>query len=166
MSAPEKPKRRPPVVRARRSAPPLATASAITMYGSFPRSIIPLRNTSMALVTAFGQRDDGSDVMVPLVDFQLHGARAPSEGSEIAVDKFEEVVLFSGIVAYENLAFLVQDIAGDLAEVTRILAVQSGGGCKPDASRVRYSAQALRKAAARFEETATRLEAECFGDRG
>ncbi len=153
-----------PTPRIRKPKVATKTSVPITLYGAIPRQIVPVRSSSMMLLTAYGEKEDGEDVMVPLLDFQLFRASANGEDEKAdgVDDQNADAALISMILTLENASYLFSDMAGDMQRAVAVLANQCGGGIKPDEQRIRYSAQSLRKAASRLEEAAGLLENDCL----
>lgn len=146
---------------------PKATAAKttpITVFGGVPRQIVQIRSASMMLVTAFGEKEDGEDVMVPLLDVQLFRVPASDEGKSAnsKAGEDDDEALISMILTLENASFLIADMAGDIQRAVSLLAQQCGGDIKPDEQRIQYSAQSLRRAVARLEEATKLLSADCL----
>lgn len=120
----------------------------------------------MMLVMAYGQTDEGEDVMVPLLDVQLYPINPNQDDgpSSDDADDLDETPVFTSVLTLENTAFLLNDMAGDVGRAVDLLAAQCGGSVKPDPERMRYSAQVLRKAASRLQATAELLDSRCIQD--
>lgn len=158
-----KPRAKPPA-RLKRSKAVAVATTPITVFGAVPRQIVPIHSASMMLVTAFGAKEDGEDVMVPLLDVQLFRTPVPQDDKPTTAqdDEDEPESLISMILTLENASFLVSDMAGDIQRAVAVLAQQCGGSIKPDEQRIRYSAHSLRKAAGRLEDAAKLLSTDCL----
>lgn len=149
------------LLRKKRS-PKSASASKATedetvaVTGSVARRMSEIRASNMSLVLTFGLSSSETQVLVPLIDWQLFGML---EGNGFGPDLptvGEEV--FSSVLTLENVAFLAQDFGDDLRTAVKLLSQQSIGSVKPSVDRLSYAASLLREAGTHFSEAADLLE--------
>lgn len=133
----------------------------IALSGRIAASVTEFRMSSLNLVTTFGKLEDGSAVLVPLLDWQLFGQSALS-GSEIGLDETGPEIS-SHLLSLDNLAFLLQDIAFDLREALSLLGTQASSAVTPVESRMRYTSKMLRLAAGSLTAAAEQIDGNLDG---
>ena len=127
---------------------------AVSVSGGLFADLVAIRASNVNLVATFGNAQDGRDVLVPLVNWQLFG------GKVAAVDETANASapeLSSHLLALDNLAFLLQDVGYDMREAVRLL-VQSKGGVPLQEGRMRYTARMLRLASKHISAAAEQLQ--------
>jgi len=119
----------------------------INVYGDFPGHVAVIPFTQMTLLMGVGRVvDEASDeetdtVLVPYVEMKLGGP----EGED-----GEREVLFSKVMAFENVAFILADMLNDFSRVSGQLGDVAGGKMQPDMHRLalcRRYVEAVRSAA-------------------
>lgn len=148
----------------RRTDADLEREEEVSLFGGFAQSITQIRASALRLITTYGIGDHDRDVLVPLIDLQLYGTKAPSEEDVGPDDPGQSLVSY--VVSFDNAAFLLQDMAFDLRDAIRLLTQQPKGGITPQAQRMRYAVRMLRQATAHLAAAAEGLEAHFLADEG
>jgi hypothetical protein len=125
---------------------------AVEVTGGLPARVTQVRYSTLNLITIFGKGTDSRDVLVPLVDWRMSGAKA-DDGKELAPSD-TGVELSSHLLTLDNLAFLLQDIGFDVREAVRLLAIQARGDATALMSRMQYTATMLQRASQHFSVAA------------
>lgn len=145
------PVRRTPKAGRSLRGPGTAAAPAITVYGMPGKEVdvLPLSSLNLLLTTG---RVNHADVLVPYVELRLL-RQVPGDDSPEPVDAF------AGVVTYENAAFLLMDLAGDMANLTKQLAQVATGEVKLEGVRRAYAVDCLREAREKLGRCLETLEA-------
>ncbi|GGF18079.1 hypothetical protein GCM10011611_24900 [Aliidongia dinghuensis] len=128
----------------------------VALPGGIATSLTQIRSSSVNLVITFGQRDDGDDVLVPLVEWQLFGQKSSGEGESDRNDPPPE--LSSHLLTLDNLAFLLQDIGFDTRNAARLLSAQSNSQAGLMKGRLDYTLRMLRLASEYISDAAEKME--------
>lgn len=131
-------------------------ARSLSPGGTIPSHLMQIRASNADLVTVFGSTEEGKDLLVPLLDWQLFGSRA----TESFEPDEKGPQIYSTLLGLDNGAFLLQDLAFDMQDAVRQLCLQSKGGVAPRDDRMRYAARMLRLAAKNATAAAEQMEAE------
>lgn len=94
-------------------------------------------------------------VLAPYVSFRLDRS---VEVSAQTVDDLETEVAFSGSLSYENMAFLIMDIARDYSTVMGRLKVFASGDLQCEPVRLSYASYCLTKARTAIDQALKDLE--------
>ena len=116
---------------------------AVTIYATPGRmEVLPL--SSMNLILATGKIENGPIVLVPYVEFRLlkdvDGEDSPQE-------------TYNATIAFENAAFIIMDMARDLAEASHQLVQVAQGELAVEPVRMNYALECLNRAAKRVDES-------------
>ena len=124
----------------------------LVLYGnSFVDRVTYVSGTFSSLIMCMGKTARaGDDVLVPLVEMTLQGPVGPDESAS--------KTLFSEMMPFENVAFILKDVSGDLITVCRQLNASSSGRMKPDAKRLAETKRLLVEAKGNLEKCLADIE--------
>lgn len=119
------------------------------LAGNFGRvTTVPF--TNMSLVTSVGHLDDGTDILVPLVETVIASTESDDEA--------ESKIAFAELLTFENAAFLISDMAGDFQVVCSHLGDIAAGRLLPEPVRLEHARQYMLEAEARVRACLSELE--------
>ncbi|GGI25659.1 MULTISPECIES: hypothetical protein [Bradyrhizobium] len=127
-------------------------SESLVLYGNTLLDRLTFVSTTFSsLIMSMGRVGrDNREVLVPLVEVRFEG---PSGQDESALKSF-----FSELVPLENLAFVLEDISGDLATVCHQLSAVSEGPVKPDLRRLAETSRFLQDAKSNLDKCLADLE--------
>jgi len=108
----------------------------VTVYGATAERCTTLGSVTLSLVIGTGERNDGQLVLVPYVECELMEDDTESE----------EPKPLTWVLTLDNVAFLVEEFATDLAGLISPLASMANGDLKPARERIEYAVQCIARA--------------------
>jgi hypothetical protein len=153
---------RPPLRKPRKAArinQPADGNEVLALHASLRRRLTQIRSSELSLLLTFGETQDGVDVLVPLLDWQLFGIDlALYDDDDEPEGKGPE--LYSSLVALDNLAFLLHDMSADIHSAVKRVSAQSNGGTDTHRERMRYAAKMFTQASVHLMAAAETIEAD------
>lgn len=108
---------------------------AVSVSGNFFENVQAIPFSQLALLMATARCEDEA-VLLPFVEFKLGKADEEKEPEDI----------FSSIITFENAAFLLMDLSGDLQQVCKNIGSLSTSKLRPEPVRVEYTKRLILKA--------------------
>lgn len=131
---------------------------AVGLHASLRRRLTQIRASDISLLVTYGERGDGSDVFVPLADWQFFGAHLANIDDDELEGKGHE--LFSALLSLDNVAYLLNDMSFDVKEIVRLVSQQARSGIAPLEDRMHYTAKMLKRASAHLLSAVEQIEAD------
>ncbi len=122
--------------------------SRVAVYAELTDSFRAVSSTRSSPVFLVGGQD-GRPILVPFAELNF---------IEQATEDDDEETMLSIVLTFENLAYLVESLAGDFLGNCNALSAVSSGDLKPPADRVTYSLEKLRGAQASLAQCIGLLE--------
>ena len=119
-----------------------------------PRDFSVIPTTNQTLVFGYGKVGE-APVLVPYVELEL--VRAVAEEAQSASD-LDVAGTFHVTVGFENVAYLLMDIARDFRLSSERLALFATGEAKPEPVRIDYARRSLESAKASIEQSIVILQ--------
>lgn len=131
------------------AAEPQTTRLAIRIGPALAHGVTTVTKTDISLVAAVGEAEDDQRVLVPFLECAVYGQ--VSEG--------EDGLLWTGRLAMDNVAFLLEQAAVGLAETLDPVASMARGDLRPLPARLDYAADRVASAGESLRDAAVRLRA-------
>ena len=128
---------------------------AVLVNGGPVASLVEVRASNVSLVATFGRTQDGRDVLIPLIQWQMFGGTMAALENAAPNDPGPQ--LSSHLVSLDNLAFLLQDVGYDMRDAVRLV-LRSTGEIAMVEGRMRYTARMLRLASKHMSAAAEQLD--------
>lgn len=120
---------------------------AVRIGPALAHSVTTVLKTDISLVAAIGELEDEQRVLVPFLECAIYG-----QASEV-----KDGPLWTGRIALDNMAFLLEQVAVGLAETLEPIASMARGDLRPVSARLDYAADRVASAGESLRESAVKL---------
>lgn len=128
-------------------AEPRTATMAVRIGPALAHGVTTVTKTDISLVAAIGEIEDEQRVLVPFLECAVYGQLSESE----------EGLLWTGRLAMDNVAFLLEQVAVGLAETLDPVANMARGDLRPLPARLDYAADRVASAGESLRDAAVRL---------
>lgn len=128
---------------------PRTASPAVRIGPALAHSIVTVTKTDISLVAAIGELEDEQRVIVPFLECAIYG--------QVSETKVEP--LWTGRLALDNVAFLLEQVSVGLAESLDPVASMARGDLRPVPARLDFAADRVASAGESLRDAAVRLRA-------